>query len=63
MDKVLPKTSKGIAMIKIPANFVPRRLLTTIYQAFIRRYLDYAYTLYDQPYNANFCHKIESVHY
>ena len=63
MDKVLTKTSKGNAVIKRLGKFVPRKSLITIYKAFIRRHVGYAYTLQDQPNYANFCQKIESVKY
>ena len=45
MDKVLTKTSKGTAVIKRLGKFVPRKSLITIYKAFIRRHVGYAYTL------------------
>ena len=63
MDKAQTKTSKGTAVIKRLGKFVPPKSLITIYKAFIRRHVDYAYILQDQPNNANFCQKIESVKY
>ena len=43
--------------------FVPRQSLITIYKSFIRSLLDYADVIFDQPNNASFSPKIESVQY
>ena len=53
-DKVLTKTSKDIAVMKILR-------LITIYKAIIRPHLDYGDILYDQPNNVTFCKTVESV--
>ena len=63
IDKFLTKTSKSIAVIKRLRNVLPRKSLITIYKAIIRPHLDYGDILYDQPNNATFCQKIESVQY
>ena len=42
---------------------LPRTSLLTIYKSFIRPLLNYADVNYDQPSNASFSKKIESVHY
>ena len=57
------KTSKGITVIKRIWNFLPRKWLIAIYKAINRPHLDYGDILYDQPIDANFCQKIESVQY
>ena len=63
IDKVLTKTSKGVAVTKRLRNFLPRKLVITIYKAIIKPHLDYGGILYDQPNNVTFCQKIESVQY
>ena len=55
--------SKGIAIIKRLRNFLPRKSLLTIYKVIIRPHLEYEDILYDQPYDASFCQKNESVQY
>ena len=42
---------------------MPRSSLLTIYKAFIRSQLDYAYIIYDQAYNSAFHNKLVSVQY
>ena len=42
-------------------TFLPRNSLLTIYKSFIRPLLDYADMIYDQPSNASFSKRIESV--
>lgn len=44
-------------------NLLPRTSLLTIYKSFVRPLLDYGDVIYDQPQNASFCDKIESVQY
>ena len=44
-------------------TILPRNSLLTIYKSFIRPLLDYADVIYDQPSNASFSKKIESVQY
>ena len=61
IDKVQTKASKGISLIKRLQNSLRRKLLITIYKAIIRPHLDYGDILYDQPNNATFCKKIESL--
>ena len=63
IDKVLTKTSKSIAVIKRFRNFLPSKLLVTIYKAIIRPHLDYGDIPYDQPNNAIFCQKVDSLQY
>ena len=52
-----------IIVIKRLRNSLPRKSLITIYKAIIRPHLDYGDILYDKPYNATFCPKIESFQY
>ena len=63
MDKVLTKTSKGIAFIKRLRKVLPSKSLITVYKATFRPHLDYGDILNDQPNIAKFCHKIESFQY
>ena len=63
IEKVLSKTSKGITVIKKLRNFLPRNSLVTIYKAIIKPHLDHGNIMYDQPNNATFFQKVESVQY
>ena len=63
INKVLTKTSKGIAVIKRLRNFLLRKLLIAIYKAIIRLHVDDGDILYDQPNHVSFCQKIESFQY
>ena len=58
IDKVLTKTSKGIAVIKRLINFLSHQSFITIYKAIIRPHLDYGDILNHQPGNATFCQKM-----
>ena len=40
-----------------------RKLLVTIYKAFLRSILHYGDIIYDQPHNVSFCEKLKSVQY
>ena len=42
-------------------NLLPRKSLITVYNSFIRPYLDYGEIIYDQAYNASFQRKLESI--
>ena len=44
-------------------HFIPSSALLTIYEIFIRTYLDYDDIIYDQPSNASFSYKIKPVQY
>ena len=43
--------------------FIPRSALLTIYKTFVCPHLYYGVIMYDQPSNASFSEKIESVQY
>ena len=60
---VSEKISKTIGSLRTLQNVLLRAPLITIYKAFIRPYLDYGDTLYDQAYNMSFHQKLESIHY
>ena len=57
------KCMKIINILHKLRNLLPRRSLLTIYKSFIRSHLDYVNVIYDQPYNASFVNKIESIQY
>ena len=63
IDSTISKVNKGIAVIKNLQHISPRKSLVTIYKAFLRPLLDYGDIIYDQPLNASFCEKLESVQY
>ena len=63
IDSTISKVNKGIAVIKKLQHISPRKSLITIYKAFLRPLLDYGDIIYDQPLNASFCEKLESVLY
>ena len=61
-DKI-HQANKGVGLLRKLQTFLPRNRLLTIYKLFIRSLLDYADVIYDQPSNASFSKKIESVQY
>ena len=63
INNLLEKTTKCIGVLRKLRFFVPRTSLLTIYKSFIRSHLDYADVIYDQPNNASFSEKIESIQY
>ena len=61
-DKIHP-ANKGVGLLQKLQTILPRSSWLTIYKSFIRPLLDYADVIYDQPFNASFSKKIESVQY
>ena len=61
-DKI-HQVNKGVGLLRKLQTILPRKSLLTIYKLFIRPQLDYADVIYDQPSNASFSKKIESVQY
>ena len=59
----ISKVNKGIGLITRLRKFVPRDSLVTIYKAFFRPHLDYGDIIYDNPGNASFTRKLESIQY
>ena len=57
------KANKCIAVIKKLQTKLPWNALLTIHKSFIRRLLDYADIIYDQPNNNSFKNKLEIIHY
>ena len=60
---VIEKATKGIHVLRKLRYYVPRSSLITIYKSFIRSLFDYADIIYDQPNNASFINRIESIQY
>ena len=44
-------------------KILPHEPLLTIYESFIRPYLDYCDVIYDQHYNSSFHQKLDSIQY
>ena len=57
------KATKGIGVLRKLSHYLPRSSLVTIYKSFIRPHLDYGDVIYDQPNNATYCDKIETIQY
>ena len=54
---------KGVGLLHKLQCFLPSPSLLTIYKSFIRSHLNYGDVIYDQPSNATFSCKIESIQY
>ena len=63
LKNVFNKTNKTIGLLRKLSNLLPRKALVTIYNAFLRLYLDYGDVPYDQAFNNSFHAKIESIQY
>ena len=63
VDSAILKMNKGISNMKRSRHSLPRKSLLTIYKAFLKPFIDYGDTIYDQPQNESFCDRIESVQY
>ena len=61
LKNIYNKVNVTIGLLPKPYNTLPRLPLLTIYKSFIRPYLDYDDTIYDQAYTASFHQKIESA--
>ena len=61
VDSAILKMNKGISVIKKIRDSLPRKSLLTIYKVFLRPFIDYGDSIYDQPQNDSFCDKIESM--
>ena len=57
IDSAIFKVNKGISTIKQLRYSLPRKLLITIYKAFLRALTDYGDIIYDQPKNDSFSQK------
>ena len=63
LNEKIAKAFKGIGLIKRLYHYLPRNSLLTIYRSYVRPHLDYCDVIYDQPHNATFSRKIETVQY
>ena len=63
VSEKIAKANRGIGAIKRMSKYLPRKSLISMYTSFIRPHLDYADVVYDQPHNASFSSKIETVQY
>ena len=61
IETVLCQVNKGISTIKKLRHTLTRKLILTIYKAFLRSHIDYGDVICDQPSNESFCAKLESV--
>ena len=61
-DKI-NQANKGVGLLRKLQTILPSNSLLTIFKSFISPLLDYADVIYDQPSNASFSKKIESVQY
>ena len=57
------QANKGVGLLWKLQTIQPRSSLLTIYKLFIRRLLNYADMIYDQPSNASFSKKTKSIQY
>ena len=63
LKNIQAKVNKSIALLLKLQTVLPRPTLLTIYKVFIRPFLDYVDTTYDQAYNDSFHQKLESIQY
>ena len=63
LKTIANKINKGIGLLRKFQNFLPRKLLLTIYKYFIRPHQCYGDIVYDQSYNTYFCQRLESLQY
>ena len=63
INDTIHQANKGVGLLRKLQTILPRNSLLTIYKSFIRPLLDYADVIYDQPSNASFSKKTESVQY
>ena len=63
IKSITDKVTKSICILRKLRLSVPRHSLITIYKSFIRSHLEYGDLIYDQPNNAAFSNKLESIQY
>ena len=63
IEEKIWKAMQGVGVIRKLSKILPQNSLITIYNAFVRRHLDYDNVLYDQPNNESLSQKIKSVQY
>lgn len=63
LEEKIAKVNKLIGMISRLRSVLPRHSLITIYKAFARPHLDYGDIIYDNPGNASFSNRLETIQY
>ena len=63
INNKIHQANKGIGLLRKLQAILPHNNLLTIYKSLTRPLLNYADVIYDQPSNASFSKKIESVQY
>ena len=63
LKTIVNRINKIIGLLCKFQNFLPRKLLLTIYKSFIRPHLEYGNIIYDQSYNTSFHQRLESLQY
>ena len=63
LKTIINKIIKTIGLLRKFQNFLPRKLLLTIYKSFIRPHFDYGDIIYDQTCNTSFHQRLESLQY
>ena len=63
MKENISIANKGIGIIRLLYNFLPRFTLINIYKAYVSPHLDYGDIIYDNSSNASLSQMIESVQY
>ena len=61
LKTIVNKINKIIGLLRKFENFLPRKLLLTIYKSFIRPHLGYGDIIYDQTYNTSSYQRLESL--
>ena len=61
LKNVQKRVSKTIGLLRKHQNTLPRTSLITIFESFIRPYLDYGDLIDDRAYNTSFHLNIESI--
>ena len=63
LKTIVNKINNTLGLLRKFHNFLPRKLLLTIYKSFIWPHLDYGDIIYDQSYNNSFHQRLESLQY
>ena len=63
IKSILNKVNKTIGLLRKFQLILSRHSLITIYQIFIRPYLDYGDAIYDRDFNESFHQRLESIQY
>ena len=63
IDNKINKCNKIIGIMKRLSSMLSRKSLPTIYKSFDRSNIDFAYIIYDKPFDESFKRKIEMVQY